>query len=107
MHNEEKSKYERIILSPFTIDELLESFRSVVKEELHLSNQKKQEKELMTTNEICEFLSISLSTLNKWKAENIIPYKKMGRRVYYDRAEVKKAMEDSNYHKYNKLFKND
>ncbi len=104
---EKTMKYAKIILMSIPVDDLRELFRSVIKEELYFSNQKKQEKELMNFNECCEFLDLSRSGLNKLKAEGRIPFRKLGRRIYFDKADVKNAMKDSNYHKYNKLFKND
>lgn len=76
-----------------SVEELKEIIRAAVKEEM---NQKK-EKELMSFAETIEFLGISASALNKWKAENKIPYKKLGKRIFFSRADVTKAMTDSNY----------
>jgi excisionase family DNA binding protein len=35
----------------------------------------------LTKDEVCEILRISLSTLNRWMRDKVIPYCKIGRRV--------------------------
>ena len=83
---------DNIILFSISKNELETLIRTVVHSEL----TKKNEKELMSTKELCSFLGISLSTVNKWKAEGIIPFRRLGKRVYFDKEEIKKAMKDNN-----------
>lgn len=86
---------ENIVLLSLSKDELKEIVRESVKQEL---NQKK-EKELLDFKETCEFLGCSSSALNKWKSENKIPFRKLGKRVFFHRKEIIDAMKESNYHK--------
>lgn len=62
-----------------------------------------KERELLNADQLCKWLGISLSTLNKWKAENKIPFKKLGKRVFFQKAEILKALKESNYHRLKEL----
>lgn len=81
---------DNIILISLTKDELIDLFRGVLREEHNYKNEKK----LLNTKEVCKFLDCHISTLNKWKAEGIIPFKRLGKRVYFDKEEIIKAMKD-------------
>ena len=82
-----------------SIEELIELIRTAVRQELNL----KKEKELLSFKETCDFLGCSSSALNKWKSEGKIPYKKLGKRVFFSKIEIKEALKDSNYFKLKEL----
>ena len=84
-----------IVLISIGKEELQELVRSAVKSEL----QNKQQKELMNFKETREYLGISTSTLNKWKSTDTIPFKRLGKRIFFNRADVLQALKDSNYSK--------
>ena len=104
---EKMMKYDKIILMSFPVDDLRELFRSVIKEELYLSNQKKQEKELMNFKETCAYLDISASTLNNYKRDGILPFKRLQKRIFFNKGDIKKAMKDNNYKKLKNIGLND
>lgn len=54
-----------------------------------------EQPELLSFKEVCALLQISPSTLFKWKSENKIPYKRLGKRIFFDRIEVIAALEDA------------
>ena len=83
---------DNIILMSITKEELIIIIKECITQEL---NEKKQ-KEMLTFKETCEFLGCSASGLNKWKAQNLIPYKKLGKRIYFQREELLKSLKDSN-----------
>ena len=76
-----------------------EELENIIKEAVSQALNTDKEKELMNFKETCEFLGISSSALNKWKSENRIPYKKLGKRIFFNRQEVLDALKDSNYYK--------
>lgn len=78
-------------------------FSSIIKNAIQSELSKKKEKELMNFKETCEFLGIHTSTLNKWKSENKVPFKKLGKRIFFNREDVTKSLKDSNYSKLNQL----
>ena len=88
-----------VVFLSLSMEELKDAIRDVVKQELN----HKKEKELMTFKETCELLNISASCLNQWKASNKIPYKKLGKRVFFLRSEVVEALKESNYSKIKEL----
>ena len=91
---------DNIILISITKDELIDILRGVVRQELNT----KKDKELMSFKETCEFLRVSASWLNKQKSEDKIPYKKLGKRVFFFRKEIINALEDSKYSKLKELI---
>jgi len=91
------------ILISMTVEELQELIKTSVKQCLNEANQKKQEKELLSFKETCEYLGCSRSALNSWKAAGKIPYKRMGKRVFFSKSEVTEAMKESNYAKLQSL----
>lgn len=93
---------DNIVLISINKDEL----SSLIKDAVHLELSQREEKKLLNFKETCEFLGISASALNQWKAQSKIPYKKLGKRVFFDRKEVMQSLKDSNYKKMREL-KND
>ena len=73
-----------------------EELQSLIGDAVRSEFSKKQEKEILSVKDVCELLGIHISTLNKWKAEGIIPFRRLGKRVYFDKEEIKKAMNDNN-----------
>jgi excisionase family DNA binding protein len=88
-----------IILLSITKDELNEIVSSAVESSLN----KKSEKQLLTFKETCEFLGIHASTLNSWKAQKKIPFKKLGKRVFFSKKEVLDSLENFDHKKFNHL----
>jgi len=94
---------DNIILISIPEQELRNLMRGVVKEELTAMQQSKKEEALLSSKELCKWLNISLSVLNTWKAQGKIPFKKLGKRIFYVKEDVIKAMQDSNYYKLKNL----
>ena len=90
---------DKIILMSLTHEELRELIRTAVKDEIIAANSKKKERELLNSKELCEYLGIHISTLNNWKRESKIPFKRIGKRIFYERVEVRNALKKSNYKK--------
>ena len=86
---------DNIVLISIGKEELQELVRSAVKSEL----RNKQQKQLMNFKETREYLGISTSTLNKWKSTDKIPFKRLGKRIFFNRSDVLQALKDSNYSK--------
>lgn len=83
------------VLISLTKSELEEIITKAVERAL----ETKEDDKLLNFKETCEYLGISASALNKWKSENKIPYKKLGKRIFFDKKEINKALEESNYSK--------
>lgn len=83
------------VLISLSKDELKDIVRDAFKGELNL----KHEKDLMTANEAIDFLSISKSCLNEWKSNGVIPYKKLGKRIYFSKSEITEALKDAGNYK--------
>jgi len=102
--NDQKSKMQMqtdIVLISLTRNELQDLIREVLQQELSVVNQHKIEKELMSFKETIQFLGISRSTLNIWKSQGKLPFKKLGRRIFFSREEVLSALKETGC--YNKL----
>jgi len=88
---------EKIILMSISPDQLENLIRDAVRSEL----SKQKEKKLMNFNETIQFLGISRSTLNNWKAQGRLPFKKLGKRIFFSREEVLSSLKETGC--YNKL----
>lgn len=90
----------KIILISITESELQNLISNAVREALVIN----QEKQILSFKEVCEMLNISASCLNKWKSEGKIPYKKLGKRIFFSRTDIKAALnETGNYKKLKEL----
>lgn len=97
---------DKIILMSITRDELSLVIQDVVRQELLKIQKKKNENELLNFKQTCSWLGIHPSTLNKWKAENKIPFKKLGKRVFFQKKDILSSLKDSNYFDLHKLKSN-
>ena len=61
--------------------------------------------QILNFKETCALLGIHPSTLNKWKAQNKIPYKPLGKRIFFQREEILSSLKESNYNKLREMFK--
>ena len=86
-----------------TPNQLSEMIKKSVQDALEGDRKEKDSDKLLDAKELCEFLGIHLSTLNKWKSESKIPFKRMGKRIFFKKEEVLAALEDSNYSKMKEL----
>jgi predicted DNA-binding transcriptional regulator AlpA len=84
-----------VVFLSLSKEELIDIVRDAVKQEVSL----KKEKKLMTFNDTIEFLSISRSCLNEWLSRGKIPYKKLSKRIYFDRDEIISALEEAGNYK--------
>ncbi len=85
------------------IDHLYSLIKQAVNEAVIKKEESEQTKDLLNFKETCEFLGIHPSTLNKWKAENKIPYKRLGKRIFFQRREILNSLKESDYNKYKKF----
>ena len=91
---------DKMILMFFSPEEFQSSIREVIKAELAIVSNQKSEK-LMNAKQLCEYLGIHISTLNTWKAEGKIPFKRLGKRIFFDREEVLSSLKEAG--SYNKI----
>ena len=64
--------------------------------ELKNSVENKQTKKIMKNRELKEYLGVSYSTLDKMRANNVIPYKKIMGNYYYNIEEINKSFIHNN-----------
>jgi len=86
----------KIVLVSISEESLKELITEAVEDGLN-KKLKPKEKELLTTKEVLELLNISPGTLYNWKLQGIIPYKSIGRRVFYERKAVLNSLNDDPY----------
>ena len=63
-----------------------ESFDSELKS--FLKNSSKEEEQLLTINEACQIFKVSKVTIHKWKKNKILPFHRIGRKIYFKRSEL-------------------
>lgn len=74
------------------ITELKNSLIPELKAQLSAQFQPIQPTEYLTRSEVCKLLRIDLSTLHRWRKENVIPSYGVGNRVYFKRNEVEQII---------------
>lgn len=70
------------------IEELKDSLIPELKEQLSKDFQPKEPTCYLTRNEVCEMLSIDLSTLHRWRKEGKLIAYGLGNRIYFKRNEI-------------------
>ena len=60
--------------------------------ELKNSVENKQTKKIMKNKELKEYLGVSYSTLDKMRANNVIPYKKIMGNYYYSVEDINRIL---------------
>lgn len=85
---------QQIILTPFSVEQFQSEIANAVRlglEQLQ-TNQKNtitpEQTELLTRNEVCDLLHITLPTLHQWTKEGVVTGYRIGTRIRYKRAEI-------------------
>ena len=86
------------------VDQLYSLIKQAVDEVIIKKEESEHIKDLLNFKETCEYLGIHPSTLNKWKAENKIPYKRLGKRVFFERREILNSLKESDYQKFKQII---
>ena len=93
-----------IILSGITFEQLQDSIRATVRNEVEKIvlglTQPEPAPELITRKETAHILGISLPTLNEWTKNGTLPAQRIGTRVRYQRANVYASLKDVETLKY-------
>lgn len=84
---------QQIILTPFSVEQFQSEIANAVRlglEQLQTAqkNITPEQTELLTRNEVCDLLHITLPTLHQWTKEGVINGYRIGTRIRYKRAEV-------------------
>ena len=94
-----------LIVSMYTPDELLNTFRSGLREELQElkemlskadNNSTKDDEELLTRKDVANMFSVSLVTVHDWCKANVLKPYKMGRKTFFKKSEVLEVLYNSN-----------
>ena len=75
--------------------ELAETLKQAIRDGLLEFTQKQDLPVLLTTEELCKMLDISVRTAQNYRDKSIIPYLKVGRKIYYRPEEVLAALESA------------
>lgn len=88
---------------------LKDCIKDAVREELHLfitdvkktadNPQKPQTAKLLTKKEMADELDISLVSLTEWMKQGRIPYRRMGKRIYFNKEDVIASMTNFNHNR--------
>lgn len=91
----------KTVFTDLSAHELRDLIRESVREELqaHQPPSDHDPEELLTIEQVVKMLHISKPTIHKWKKEGVLPFLRMGRRVYFKRGSVMAAMKSINLKK--------
>jgi predicted DNA-binding transcriptional regulator AlpA len=79
-------------MSPEDLNGVLEGIIRKVLQEIGISGDTKREAGLLSDDSIVEILGVSKATLYLWRRERKIPFQRIGKKIFYNLSEVKKAM---------------
>jgi excisionase family DNA binding protein len=81
-----------------TADELTAIIKSILTEFQSAPTEKPQSETdtLMKPKDVCELLRISNGTLFSWKKQGKIPFRRLGRRIFFVQSDVLNAMKKIN-----------
>jgi predicted site-specific integrase-resolvase len=58
------------------------------------SHDRREEDKLLTTNDVIQLFNVSRVTIHNWKKSGLLPFFKMGNRVYFNEYEVRRVIEE-------------
>lgn len=76
-----------------SVEELKQIIQSACQEVVQLTAAQRNPQDLITRQELAEWLKIDLSTIHNWKKRGKITAYSIGNRVYFKRAEIEAAMQ--------------
>lgn len=82
-----------IITQGFTLDQLLEAMRPMIRHELAHAQpiapaNAAPADDLLTVKQAAELLDVSVATIHEWKRRAVLPFRKIGGRAYLSRESV-------------------
>jgi excisionase family DNA binding protein len=85
-----------IITQGFTLEQLLEAMRPMIRHELALAQPAAVSittpaDELLTVQQSAELLDVCVATVHEWKRRGVLPFRKIGGRAYLNKADVLNA----------------
>ena len=84
---------DKILFTGIDVDELLDKIGKLIDSKLEkTTSQEKASPPLLSRNEVCKLLKISLPTLSEWTKLNWLQSYKMGNRVFYKSNEVEEGL---------------
>ena len=87
---------DNFLLTPTPINDfvklLVESMRSVIKEELRRELAKDEQEKLLTTAELCQLLKVSKPTIGSWEKKGLLTKLTIGNRCFYRHADVMNSL---------------
>jgi excisionase family DNA binding protein len=87
---------QNIITQGFTLEQLLEAMRPIIRHELAHAQPAPvaataPTDDLLTVPQAAELLNVSVATIHEWKRRGMLPYRKIGGRAYLNRPDVLSA----------------
>jgi hypothetical protein len=92
-----------IILSNVTPEQLYNTLRGIVREEISNFKPTKEEIKYRTRKEVKDLLKISLPTLNEYTKNGILKGSRIGSRILYSEQDIERAVKDIPVLKYRRV----
>ncbi|WP_374464019.1 helix-turn-helix domain-containing protein [Chryseobacterium sp.] len=75
------------------IQEIKKEIIPELKKQLSKEFQPKEPTDYLTRQEVCELLSIDMSTLHRWRKDGVLIAYGLGNRIYFKRNEIQELIE--------------
>ena len=85
---------DKLLLSPITLDELVDQLRTVIKQELSSKQNEAMAEKFLSPAEVCEMFQpkISKVSLSAWTKAGKLTANRLGGRVFYRYSEIIQAV---------------
>lgn len=86
---------DQILLTTVPIDQLAQQVADHIVKRLPQQALDKPSEKFMSAIDAADHLGITVPTLRKWRREGLIPFHRVGSRIYFDRQEIDVAVKQA------------
>ena len=79
---------DKVILSPFTLDELATAVAAKIKSDLPAAEPLPADDEMITAKEVSKLLGVSMVSIHTWKKDGKLQFYRYGSRIRFKKSEV-------------------
>lgn len=89
-----------LVISTDDLQKLIrESVSEILNTQLSRINPPEKSEELLKIKDVAKLLKVHTQTVYNWKKEGRLPFRQIGKRIYYEKSEVLSALDSLQYAK--------
>ena len=83
---------EKVIFTQIDLNDLTETIKKCVREELNRNKPSEKEDELLKIEDAVKMFRVSKVTLHKWRKRGLLPFHRIASRIYFKKSELIAAL---------------